>query len=66
MSPPFETGDQVTVVASPDVMARATVLDCKVVESDESDEEVWEVTVLVKQTGQVHTLIFRYGTQAED
>ena len=63
MNPPFETGDQVTVVASPDVMARATVLDCKLVESD---EEVWEVTVLVKQTGQVHTLVFRYGTQAED
>ena len=63
MTPPFQTGDEVTVVASPAVFARATVLDCK---PDEEDANVWEVTVLIKCTGEVQTLKFKYTPQAQN
>ena len=62
MPTPFEAGDQVTVLTSVDVLARATVLDCNCVEENPQE---WQVTVLINSTSDVQTLTFRYAQGGE-
>lgn len=56
-------GDEVTVIVSSMVFARATVLECK---PDDKDKSSWQVTLLIKHTGEVQTLKFQHSMKGQE